>query len=243
VVDDLGVRIGRRDTPTPHAHRPRDPVTLQRTVVLSRLFDDVVEVDAGAAALLAAAEARALAAGSSHRAESFADASFLVVEEGFVVIRRAVPGRRGIVTCHAGAGALLTAPGPAETLDALVGARVTVVTEAVYVDLLARPNIAAVLSDALRSTLRQKHDSLANFGSIRPLERVEQKLLQLAREHGRVVTDGVRLDFPITHELLAEMIGSARETVSRAVEQLERSGFVVREGRSYRLRVEPGRIT
>ena len=58
-----------------------------------------------------------------------------------------------------------------------------------------------------------------------------------------MVTDGVRLDFPITHELLAEMIGSARETVSRAVEQLERSGVVVREGRSYRLRVEPERIT
>ena len=35
------------------------------------------------------------------------------------------------------------------------------------------------------------------------------------------------------------MIGSARETVSRAIERLERAGFVVRDGRSYHLQVEP----
>ena len=38
---------------------------------------------------------------------------------------------------------------------------------------------------------------------------------------------------------LAEMIGSARETVSRAIDRLERSGFLVRDGRSYRLLVQP----
>jgi len=57
-----------------------------------------------------------------------------------------------------------------------------------------------------------------------------------------VVAGGVRLDFPVTHELLGEMIGSARETVSRALDRLESTGFVVREGRSYRLQVNPETI-
>jgi CRP-like cAMP-binding protein len=127
---------------------------------------------------------------------------------------------------------LLPAPESPETLDALAEARVTLVSEAAYAALLARPGVATVLSDALRSTLRQKRDSLANFGSVGPIERVEQKLLQLARGHGRVVAGGIHLDFPVTHELLTEMVGFARETVSRAVERLERSGSVVREGRS-----------
>jgi hypothetical protein len=54
-----------------------------------------------------------------------ADASFLIVEDGFVVIRSAPAERRGVILCHAGAGALLPAPMPGETFDALVDARVT----------------------------------------------------------------------------------------------------------------------
>jgi len=208
---------------------------------MTRLFDRVPGVEPEAVTELAAAEVRRLPAGSTHGGEAFPDASFLIVEQGFVVIRR-VSARRGVVVCHAGPGALLASPQLGESLDALVEAHVTLVSEAAYVNVLARPNAATVLSDALRSTLRQKQDSIANFAGIRPVERVEQKLLQLAREHGRVVRNGVRLDFPITHELLAEMIGSARETVSRAIDHLETSGFVVREGRSYRLQVKPETI-
>jgi hypothetical protein len=210
---------------------------------MSRLLDDAPEVEPEAAAELAAAEVRRLPAGSTQGGEAFGDVSFLIVEQGFVVIRRMFSSdRRGVIVCHAGPGALLTAPGPGETIDALVEAQVTLVTEAAYVNLLARPNAATVLSDSLRSTLRQKQDSIANFAGSRPVDRVERKLLQLAREHGRVVPDGIRLDFPITHELLAEMIGSARETVSRAIDHLESSGFVVRDGRSYRLQVKPETI-
>jgi CRP-like cAMP-binding protein len=209
---------------------------------MSILLSELTEVDPAAVAQLAAAEIRGLPAGSSSGVDAFAGVSFLVVEAGFVVIRRTIPGRRGVVICHAGAGALLTVPELHETLDALVDARVTLVSEATYANLLGHPGVAAALSDATRSALRQKRDSLANFGHVRPVERVEHKLLQLAVEHGRVVADGVRLDFPITHELLAEMIGCARETVSRALERLERTGFVVRDGRSYRLRVKPETI-
>ncbi len=209
---------------------------------MSVLLAQLTEVDPGAVAEFAAAEVRALPAGSSSGNEAFVGVSFVVVEAGFVVIRRKIPGRRAVVICHAGAGALLAVPEFDETLDALVEARVTLVSEAMYANLLADSGVAAALSDATRSVLRQKRDSIANFGNTRPIDRVEHKLLQLAREHGRVVADGVRLDFPITHELLAEMIGYARETVSRAIERLERTGFVVRDGRSYRLRVKPETI-
>ena len=192
-----------------------------------------------AARLLADSETRHISAGHSARSDSFGDASFLIVEEGFVVIRSAPAERRGIILCHAGAGALLPAPLQGETLDALIDAHITLVSETAYGRLLADAEAAPVLSDALRATLRQKQLSLANFASVRHVERVQRKLLQLAREHVRVGTDGVRLDFPLTHDLLAEMIGSARETVSRAVDRLERIGFLVRDGRSYRLLVQP----
>src|SRR5215203_767765 len=208
---------------------------------MSTLFDELAEVEPEVAALLAAAEIRRLPPGTSHRPGVFGGASFLIVEHGFVVVRSATAERRGVVTCHGGAGTLLTAPEPGEILDALVEARVTLLPEALYADLLARPASATVLSDALRSTLRQEQDSIANFGSVRPIKRPAEAP-PVARDHGRVVAGGVRLDFPVTHELLGEMIGSARETVSRALDRLERTGFVVREGRSYRLQVKPETI-
>jgi CRP/FNR family transcriptional regulator len=64
-------------------------------------------------------------------------------------------------------------------------------------------------------------------------------LIQLARDHGRVGREGIRLDFPLTHDLLGEMTGSARETVTRALDALQREGFVVREGRTYSVHVAP----
>jgi CRP-like cAMP-binding protein len=51
--------------------------------------------------------------------------------------------------------------------------------------------------------------------------------------------DGIRLEFPLTHDLLAEMVASARETVTRAFDELQRSGFVIRDGHSYTLLVSP----
>src|SRR3954453_7489469 len=130
---------------------------------MSSLFEHVLDPDREAVDALIGASVRCLAAGSSHRADFFTGTPFLIVEEGFVVIRRA-RGRRAVVVCHAGTGALLVAPEAGETLDALVESRVTLVTELVYAALLARPGVAAIISDALRATLRQKHDSIANFG-------------------------------------------------------------------------------
>jgi CRP/FNR family transcriptional regulator len=68
---------------------------------------------------------------------------------------------------------------------------------------------------------------------------VRRKLLQLGRAYGRVSREGVRIDFPVSHVVLAEMIGSSRETVTRALDELQRTGFVERSGHTYRLLVSP----
>jgi CRP-like cAMP-binding protein len=60
-----------------------------------------------------------------------------------------------------------------------------------------------------------------------------------SRVYGRVTGDGVKLDLPLTHALLGEMVGSERETVTRAIDQLEGAGFLSRQGSHYRLHVAP----
>jgi CRP-like cAMP-binding protein len=66
---------------------------------------------------------------------------------------------------------------------------------------------------------------------------VRRQLLELAREHGRVCRDGIRIDLPLTHDLISDMVGCARETVTRAFDELQREGFVVRRGGAYQLLV------
>jgi len=83
------------------------------------------------------------------------------------------------------------------------------------------------------------HTAVDLFGSVRHTERVRRKLLQLACDYGRVTGDGVKLDLPLRHALLGEMVGSERETVTRAIDQLESAGFLSREGFHYRLHVAP----
>lgn len=173
----------------------------------------------------------------------FADAALLILEQGLLALRADIPyGRRGVIVCHARSGAILLPPASGEALRALEDAVVVAVPFEIRDRLLAIPAVAQIVVDALASTLRQKTCTIANLSSFHHVDRLRSKLVQLAQDHGRVGRDGIRLDLRLTHDLLAEMIGSARETVTRALEELQREGFVVREGREYVLHVPPDEV-
>jgi CRP-like cAMP-binding protein len=119
---------------------------------------------------------------------------------------------------------------------ALVDSCLTVVPGAVYGRLMALPAFSRVVVERLEATLRKAELAIECVAGTRSLEaRLRQKLLQLAGEYGRVGKTGIWIDVPLTHELLAAMTGARRESVTRALAGLVKSGFLVREGRSYRL--------
>jgi Crp-like helix-turn-helix domain len=171
---------------------------------------------------------------------AFPPGVLLLVEDGFVVLRATVPrALRSVVTCEAGAGRLLLPPSPDEVLVGLGSSRLTVIDADARGELLRIQALAERVVEQLALALSQKQEATANFAPTRHIERVRRKLLQLGRSYGHVVPDGIRIDFPVSHALLAEMIGSSRETVTRAVDELQRAGFVARRGSTYRLLVSP----
>jgi len=210
----------------------------------SPAFAGLQDADAHATSeVLALCPRHKLAVGEVARSEDFEDVALLVLEQGVLALRADIPhGRRGVIVCHVRPGAVLLPPESGEGLRVLEDAVVLAVPPEMRDRLLAIPAAAQVVVDALAATLRQKTRTIANLSSFHHVDRLRSKLVQLAQDHGRVGRDGVRLDLRLTHDLLAEMIGSARETVTRALEELEREGFVVREGRDYILRVPPDRI-
>jgi CRP-like cAMP-binding protein len=162
-------------------------------------------------------------------------AKALLVENGFLVIRDSSPSGRQVVVAEAGAGSILLAPSEREHVQALTDSWVTVLLLAPLEALLAIPGVATMLFRALETALRLRQEFTSYLANVHHIDRVRLKLLQLAEQFGRVTPDGIRLEFPLTHDLLAEMVGSARETVTRCLDELQRSGFVVRDAHSYRL--------
>lgn len=206
-----------------------------------QLLDDLPPDSAEQVAqVLAASKKIDLEPGVPHFGNSFPRAALLVVEDGFVVLRASYPRvSRSIITCEAGAGRLLLPPAPDEVLVGLVRSRLKVIPVDVHDHLLTLPGVARRVVEQMTFALRQKREAIGNFAQTRHVERVRRKLLQLARSYGHVVRDGVRIDFPVSHALLAEMVGSSRETVTRALDHLQRGGFVVRRGSVYQLLVSP----
>jgi CRP-like cAMP-binding protein len=203
------------------------------------LLTDVSPRPAGrAVTILAGARTFELDAGAAYFAASLPSAALLVVEDGFVVVRAALPGTsRPAITGDAGAGGVLLPPTSEESLCALATSRLTAISAEQLAELLTIPAVAESIVRNLTTTLRQKQEAIANLASTVHIERLRRKLLQLGRVYGHVARDGIRIDFPVTHALLAEMIGSSRETVTRALEELRRFGFVSRSGSTYRLLV------
>jgi Crp-like helix-turn-helix domain len=200
------------------------------------LREGVVEVLRGCAALM-------LAPGEVRPARSLPAAALLGVEQGFVAVRRtAPPAPRSVIVDDAAAGGVLLVPTPDDELVGLVPSRVRIVSSAALDRLFSEGECAHVIWDALASALRRREELIASLSNARHVERVRERLLRLACEYGKVDGRGVRIDLPLTHELLAEMVCSARETVTRALDELEREGFVMREAGGYRVSVDPQRL-
>jgi len=182
-----------------------------------------------------------LPAGALRGPEQLAEAGLLAVEEGRLLVVAAGPGNghRRTILALGHAGALLPPLGPDERLEALTDSRVTLVPWRTLQRLLELPAVAASIVDALAEGLRERQESIRTCLYVRHSERVREKLVQLARVHGRVVPGGVRIDLPLTQQLLADMVGSARETVSLALAELTHEGFVRRDAHGYRLLVAP----
>lgn len=161
--------------------------------------------------------------------------SLLLVEEGIAFVSAPSASQRPIVVAFAAAESVLLAPAPLERLEALADLRVTLVTAGAKQQLLEIPAAAAVILDGVAGGLRDCRESLSHFASLRPADRVRDKLIQLARVYGKAGAGGVSLDLPLTHELLADMVGSTRETVTRALSQFDREGVVRHERGRFQL--------
>jgi len=97
-----------------------------------------------------------------------------------------------------------------------------------FVQLVYRvPQIATALLAELASRLRKTDRQIEGLALLDVTSRISETLLQLASEQGVETEDGVTIRDRPTHQDLANMSGTTRETVSRVLKRLESQGYIV----------------
>jgi CRP-like cAMP-binding protein len=94
------------------------------------------------------------------------------------------------------------------------------------------PATALNLLGEMAGRLRRADENIAQLALCDVNERLIHRLICLADEEGSEVAEGILVRRRPTQQELANMIGSCRETISRAFNQLAREGLIIARGRS-----------
>jgi CRP/FNR family transcriptional regulator/CRP/FNR family cyclic AMP-dependent transcriptional regulator len=123
------------------------------------------------------------------------------------------------------------------SVKALTDVRILALARNDFLSLLGRsPDLALAVIQELSRRLRQVDEQASSLSFQRVKERTQGLLVRLAKEasnvEGRIATPA------LTHQQIADMIGTSRETVTRAVKTLKEQGWLAQEGKHYLIPVE-----
>ncbi len=89
-----------------------------------------------------------------------------------------------------------------------------------------RPAVAFALMNELCHLFRTSNRKQLDFGTLDTLGRVARQLATLAESFGEAHPDGLLIDLPLTQQDLANWVGASREAAGKAMQHLERLGYV-----------------
>lgn len=94
----------------------------------------------------------------------------------------------------------------------------------------ASPRLAHIILPQVVRRMRQTEALLAIAGQRRVEDRLQYLLLLMKREIGEPVEEGTRLSVRLTHQNLANAIGTTRVTVTRLLTKLRSEGAIILDG-------------
>ncbi len=116
---------------------------------------------------------------------------------------------------------------------ALTACTVTVVPGKTFLQLLSTiPKIGFNFIGVLSRHLAEVALDRAQASHKWSFDRLVLTLLKLSKAHGEEMEGRTSIVLPLTHQILADMIGTSRETVSRHLARLQREGIVTQRGRT-----------
>lgn len=89
------------------------------------------------------------------------------------------------------------------------------------------PFLAVKIAKLLATRMREAESGIAGMASYQVRERLVRLLLEMAETCGTADENGISLNLNLTHEELAAMVGSSRQTISSLMGELNRERSVI----------------
>jgi CRP/FNR family cyclic AMP-dependent transcriptional regulator len=161
-----------------------------------------------------------------------------VIREGRVKVTKASDdGREKIMNflesgSFFGDMALLANDVRSASVKTLESARLLALSRRDFIDLLRQsPDLALAVIEELTNRLRETNEQASSLSFQGVKERTRGLFQRISRSDAGLT--GERRTPALTHQQIADMIGTSRETVTRAIKQLKDDGWLAQEGKRY----------
>jgi len=113
------------------------------------------------------------------------------------------------------------------TVSAIEDCKIAIISRADFQRLLMRnERVVSQIIQVLCSRLRSVWNQVQSLSYSNADSRIRAGVLQLARRHGINDARGILINLKITHDELAKMVGTSRETVTRTLTDLQKQGII-----------------
>ena len=156
---------------------------------------------------------------------------YLVLSGKVKVVKAASGGKETLLAIHKagdffGEMSLLDGKTAPATVTAMEDSKIISLSGADFHKYLMRSDkVMLQIIHVLCARLRQVWQT-QSLSSSTADARIRMGLHQLSRKHGIRDSSGIIIDLKITHQEMAEMVGTSRETVTRVLAQLRRQGII-----------------
>ncbi len=164
--------------------------------------------------------------------------SFFIIRTGKVKVSVTGPDGREIILSILGPGEFF---GELSLLDGHPRSADVTTTERTELLVIRRSDFVRVIEDypviptrlmvTLATRLRKSDRQVAGLALLGISERISSVLLTLAEEQGEETENGIVIAKRPTHQVLASMVGTTRETVTRVMKRLADEGYIRVDGR------------
>jgi CRP/FNR family transcriptional regulator, cyclic AMP receptor protein len=168
---------------------------------------------------------------------------FCLIREGRVKVTMISPEGKEIILSMLGPGDFF---GEMALLDDEPRSATVVATEPLELMTIWRSDFLQILSENFSITrkvlaelsrrLRSASNRIESLATMDVYGRLARFFLDLARQNGKSLDNGYVAVHRPTHQAIANMIGTSRETVSRLIHDLMRQGLLLSEGKTIYLK-------
>lgn len=127
--------------------------------------------------------------------------------------------------------------------EAMEDLTVTAVTSKDFKEILMlNPLLALRVAEVLGARLREAHAVIHEMASCQVSARIALILLKLGEKGGTIVEDGICLNLKMTHEEIARMVGTSRQSVTTVLNTFKQEGSITFKGREID-KIYPAKLT